>query len=400
MATTTKKPKTQPKQDSPYFNYALIGELIDMACLSVEDLIAALNIDCRRNRKMLVGCCPVHGGDNPTAWNLYPEGDDVRGYWKCRTHHCEKIKQDGKLLYGPTLIGLIRGILSYRNGRYATYHEAVDWLVNFLGYKNITDIQEPTKLQVEKRQYAASIRRMNLAPQQSRGGWTRDWFRSMVKIPAEYYLKRGYSAEVLDKYDVGLYNEHSRVVVPVYDDKHDAIIGFVGRSIFDQCTKCSLYHSPQKRCPKTTLEFVEAAKWKNSPPGKFESAHYLYNYWYALPYIRKCNIAILVEGAGDVWRLEENNIHIGLGMFGTDLTEQQRILLDRSGALSLIVLTDPDEAGQKAAIALKEQLGRQYRMYFPTIRDDVGGLNGDEVTNDIKPVLDKINDQNNVGQRA
>ena len=124
--------------------------------------------------------------------------------------------------------------------------------------------------------------------------------------------------------------------------------------------------------------------------GSFQSTNYLYNYWFAEEHIRNCGTAILVEGAGDVWRLEDNGIHIGLGLFGTDLTDAQRILLDRSGALSIVILLDPDKAGAEGCEKLKRQLSRQYRMYFPNIRDDVGGLNSDEITLDIKPIIDKV----------
>ena len=116
----------------------------------------------------------------------------------------------------------------------------------------------------------------------------------------------------------------------------------------------------------------------------------MYNYWFATEHIQKKGVAILVEGAGDVWRLEQNGVHIGLGLFGTELTDPQRILLDRSGALSIIALLDPDKAGREGAKKLKSQLGRQYRMYFPHTREDVGDLNADEITEDIKPIIDKV----------
>ena len=38
---------------------------------------------------------------------------------------------------------------------------------------------------------------------------------------------------------------------------------------------------------------------------------------------------------------------------------------------------------------LKNQLGRQYRMYFPQIKDDAGELSRDEITEDIKPIIEK-----------
>jgi DNA primase len=78
-------------------------------------------------------------------------------------------------------------------------------------------------------------------------------------------------------------------------------------------------------------------------------------------------------------------------MFGTELSEEQSIILERSGAMSLIIMTDGDDAGKKAAETLKKQLCRTYRLYFPTLlNDDVGDLQDDAVTDDIKPYIDNV----------
>jgi len=358
-----------------------------MACSSIDELLSELGVDYRRNGKMLVGPCPVHGGDNLSAWNLYPEGEEVRGYWVCRTHHCEKKKsKNDKLIYGSTIIGFVRGVLSNQKSKYISYKEAVNFLVNFLGYKSIEEIKKPDAQTLERRKYISSMRRLGVAPKQEKSGWTRDKLRGALEMPAKYYLDRGYSRDVLDKYDVGLYNKKNRVVVPVYDDKYEYVAGFLGRSIWPQCESCKKWHDPNNDCPKKSYEIKECEKWLN---GSFQSTNYLYNYWFALSHIQKTGVAILVEGAGDVWRLEENGIHVGLGLFGTELTDPQRVLLDRSGALSIIVMLDADQAGQEGSKRLKAQLGRQYRMYFPKIKDDAGALNRDEITEDIKPIIEK-----------
>ena len=64
-------------KNDPYFDYDLLDEIKDMACANIEELLTSLGVDFRRNGKMIVGPCPVHGGDNLSAWNLYPEGEDV-----------------------------------------------------------------------------------------------------------------------------------------------------------------------------------------------------------------------------------------------------------------------------------------------------------------------------------
>ena len=230
------------------------------------------------------------------------------------------------------------------------------------------------------------MRRLSVTPKQETSGWTKEKLRGMLEFPCEYYLNRGYSKDILDKYDVGLYKKRNRVVVPVYDDNYKYVAGFLGRSIWGQCDKCKKWHEPNLKCPSTSYEIKECEKWLN---GSFQSTNYLYNYWFAVEHIRKSGVAILVEGAGDVWRLEQNGIHFSLALFGTDMTDAQRVLLDRSGAMSIIVMLDSDKAGQEGAKKLKSQLGRQYRMYFPKIKQDAGELNQDEITEDIKPIIEK-----------
>ena len=97
-------------------------------------------------------------------------------------------------------------------------------------------------------------------------------------------------------------------------------------------------------------------KWLNSKG--FNSGACLYNYWNAKDHISETSTAILVEGQGDVWRLDEAGIYNVVGMFGCSLGGQQRLILERSGALKLVVMTDADEAGQKARdkIALEDSI--------------------------------------------
>ena len=72
---------------------------------SIEDLLAELGVSYRKNYRRITGVCPIHCGDNQYAWNMYPDGDSVKGYWVCRTHNCHK-------KWGSNLIGFVRGVLS------------------------------------------------------------------------------------------------------------------------------------------------------------------------------------------------------------------------------------------------------------------------------------------------
>ena len=78
-------------------------------------------------------------------------------------------------------------------------------------------------------------------------------------------------------------------------------------------------------------------------------------------------------------------------MFGTNLSEGQKDLLDMLGAMSLIVMTDNDEAGRKGAVSIMEKCKKTYRVFFPTFEgSDVGDITSDSITSDIKPMIKKV----------
>jgi DNA primase len=92
-----------------------------------------------------------------------------------------------------------------------------------------------------------------------------------------------------------------------------------------------------------------------------------------------------------VWRLEENGIHNSVGIFGSSLSDCQKILLDSSGAMNLVVLTDNDEAGNKAAQSIKQKCQNTYRIFIPKIsKSDVGEMNSEEINSEIKKYLESI----------
>jgi 5S rRNA maturation endonuclease (ribonuclease M5) len=363
-----------------YFDLDLINELTDQACEDPERLLAELGIDARIQGKKYAGPCPIHEGDNPSAFNFYHDGESVRGIWICRTHQCH-------LKWKKNLAGLIQAVRSTELRRKFSWKETVDWLIKFNGNKSINDVKLPEKHILERRKASRIIHRLNISPVQKATGWTRDWVRNQLEIPSQYYVDRGYSKDILNKYDVGYYPSQNRVSVPVYDDNYKFCVGFAARSVYEQCSNCQLYHENNQDCPKTAEQIVSSTKWRNSK--NFDSGNYLYNYWFAKEHILKSGVAVLVEGSGDVWRLEENNIKVGLGLFGVELTEQQRVILDRSGALSLIVLLDPDEAGKRAARIIANKLRKSYRLFFPAISgEDVGELHSDAITSDIQPYIE------------
>ena len=95
--------------------------------------------------------------------------------------------------------------------------------------------------------------------------------------------------------------------------------------------------------------------------------------------------AILVESPGNVWKLEENGIHNSVGIFGTNLSNQQKLLLDSSGAMSIFTIMDNDEAGQKAADNISKICNRTYNVYNIKITsNDIADMTSDQIDTEIK----------------
>lgn len=219
--------------------------------------------------------------------------------------------------------------------------------------------------------------------------WTKDEYKKHMEIPSPYYLDRGYSKYILNKYFIGYSKRTNRSVVPVFDDKYDNIIGMTARTCYPKCTSCGYYHDKNSECPSTLTEQMNSSKWKHSPG--FNASDCLYNLWSARQKIMDTNSIILVEGPGDVWRLEEAGIKNSVAIFGVDLTEEQLVLLGSSWCTNVIICMDNDEAGIKASENLSKTLRRMYKLYFPKlIQKDLGESSVEEVKKIFSPILNSI----------
>lgn len=105
----------------------------------IEDIFEELAVGLRKNSKMFIGACPVHGGNNISAINVYHNlNSDGVFNWRCNTHHCEQH-------FKKTIVGLIRGILSNqeygwvaKGDKEVTFAETVEWCEDFLQVKAST----------------------------------------------------------------------------------------------------------------------------------------------------------------------------------------------------------------------------------------------------------------------
>lgn len=363
----------------------------DELCENIESLLDSFDLEYKVNHKLINMSCPIHDGDNFSAINIYPDGERYRGNWVCRTHNCEKI-------FKQSILGFIRGIISNRKYGWVkdgdntcSFQEALDYATKFLN-KDFNKIKI-SKTDKDKKIFTNIVNYVGKSEIQDATKITRNQIIKNIKIPAEYYISRQYTSDVLIKYDVGLCSNpekpmYNRIVVPVYDNNYAYMVGCTGRSIFNRCILCNCYHNPDAPCPEENKRWT-FPKWKHS--SDFKSQNYLYNFWFAKQFITQSYTAILVESPGNVWRLEESGIHNSVAMFGSSLSDRQKIILDSSGAMNLIILTDNDEAGRKAAEQIKNKCQNTYRIFIPNIsKNDIGDMSITEIHQELKPQLDKI----------
>jgi 5S rRNA maturation endonuclease (ribonuclease M5) len=334
----------------------------------IEEILEYFDVTYRISGNRILAACPIHEGDNKTALNLYVD-NDVPGMWLCNTHHCEQ-------QYWKNLIGFVHALICKTN-QDQDINNTIKWLMEFTGFNDVV---------------ATKFRTVSTTPwqtpkkQQDVCNLTRQGVIKSLLIPSNYYIKRKYSTYILQKYDVGVSNKHHRTFFPIYNDEYTKIVGFVSRSLYEKCEKCSGYHRPNTKCPDHLGKHY--IKWANSPTN-FPKTQYLFNHWFAKPYIQKTNTAILVEGPGDVLRLEDNNIHNSVAVFGTTLSVQQKEMLEKDGVMNLVVLFDNDNAGKAAQENLKKELGRSFRLIFPQL---VGNDIGDGNPRDIEMIKAVINE--------
>ncbi len=344
-----------------------LKKLSDLIAANIVPILATkFNIEVNDFGDYISCACPVHEGDNPNAFTMNIEIDHPYfGLWKCWTQDCHEEHIN-------TPVGLIRVLLSRELEKNISFDETVEYCMNLVE-TNFEDLNKESGSVKFANKSSGIQKALEKREKNKAKGIPRDLVRNSLKRPAEYYLKRGYSKEVLDQFDVGVCADpnkqmRNRVVAPVYDDDFNCMVGCVGRVMHEN---------------------YNGRKWINSKD--FYAGAWLYGYWLSKDNIRKTQTAVLVEGQGDVWRLWEAGITNVVGMFGSSLTDTQARILETSGAFTLVLLTDNDEAGQKAKKAIKKKCERNFNIVeidVPT--KDVGEMSVDQITKDITPKLQEI----------
>jgi len=322
----------------------------------ISDLLNFFEIyDCFHGDLKITSACPVHQGDNHTAFNINIDHDDVfYGTWFCNTKRCHEDGND--------IIALIGKLMSLKNGDQVPFTKVLSFCEDF-----VKDVDGDFSKFSNKRDTLSSILAAN-SKTKTKGKYDRSQVRSRLVFPCQYYLDRGYSPEALDHFDVGVCKDsrsemYNRAVFPVYDESDEFMIGCVGRTISN-----------------------DVKKWVNKKG--FNKASYLYNYGKVLSDISRTSTIILVEGQGDVIRLYEAGIKNAVGIFGSNISDSQVFLLQKSGALNIVIMTDNDDAGGVCRSKARDKLKLSFNVYdVVTPTCDVGDMTTEEINKIIKPQI-------------
>jgi len=350
---------------------------IDLLKISPEEILDKLDIEYSLVKNRINMKCPVHGGDDEDKCCIFKSGETASNNWVCWSNNCHA-------KYGRDLIGFIRGVLSFRLNKEISRQYV---------YREFKDIFNGKNLNYEKKDIVANI--FQSKEKKIVKEIDRNLVISSLKIPSVYYLNRGYSKEVLKDYDVGECLSvgkpmYLRATVPVYNDDNK-FIGCTGRSIQPECEKCGYYHYENLPCPSNKMEKYRHSKWINSE-GFFKSS-VLYNLSKRKDIISNTGTIILVEGPGDVWRLEEAGIHNSVAMFGVFLSESQLDLLLELSISNIVVMTDLDRAGSSVLESVYKKCGRMFNIHrIKPSKKDVGDMTAKEVISEIKPLIERFYD--------
>lgn len=328
-----------------------LNQLVGQSLRQLLDKINAEYIDYGNRVSM---ACPIHKGEDKDSCCIYTNVEFP--YWKCFSRNCHE--------EGKGLVRLFTALLD------KNYFETKNWLESIVGPGESVDVDR----------YSFICENRVLESRSNSTIMSREDFLCKTNRPSQYFIDRGFSPNVVNDYDIGEWKVTGEIVIPVYDESRDNVIGYIERSPWKRCCLCDLYHNFKHPCPTTKEEKMGCRKWKNS--FSFYSDQTFFNLWFAKPFIKKTNSVVLVEGQGDVLRLVSAGIKNCLGMFGVDLKPGQRKLLDKLGVQNIFLFLDPDDAGKESSDKIEESLGRYYNFYRIESEFDPGD-SSEEVIKDM-----------------
>jgi DNA primase len=321
-----------------------IDTLKEIANENIHAIFEAFGFDFIDKYEYYQGCCPIHGGDNATAFSWVKD----RGYFRCFTRHCER---DGADIFDF--------VQKYKKCTLRQARKIVADIVITGKYDNVSNQKLLAETEFER--YIKNNAKKNKEFQVIDPS-------CLSRLKEDVYLiSRGFSKEVVDEFSIGYCDSpksvyYGRVCVPVFHHS-GSLVGFTARV--------------------TNEEYKEKkqAKWFHTPG--LPKGQMLFNLDKAKEYIKKSNQVVLVEGPLDVLKFWMTGIYNVCAVLGSDLSGPQRSLLLENDCYDIILAFDNDAAGidsTNKAIASCSNYFRMSQYKLPKGRD-IGDLETNEILN-------------------
>lgn len=174
-------------------------------------------------------------------------------------------------------------------------------------------------------------------PQEYAPRWYPEAWLRQFDLPNTYWEDRGLSDRTVERFRLGYDPMHNAATIPIRDEKNH-VLGVIRRHLDpDTCGVCQ---------QNENMKWIPRYLYPKGVP----KARYLFGAW--LIRQRHTKVAI-VEGPVDVLACWDARVP-ALGMFGSAMSEDQHHLLHRLGIEQIVVMTDNDHAGRKAAVDIIE----------------------------------------------
>jgi hypothetical protein len=269
------------------------------------------------------GCCPVHNGDNPTAFQInLNAGESGTPLWICRTQ-CD---------CGGDLFSLVMR-------KYNTSFQAAAAALMRLGGTHRGSLGLVDKKAIARDDTADFCHKFHKNKKQEKTvspHLTETFVRTCEANSCNYFQNRGFSTEVLEEARVGFCKSDTifewsldRVTIPWWDTE-GILQGISGRALEDCKNKYKILEGSNKR-------------------------EVLYGIDIAQQHIRRTGVAIITEGFCDVWKCRMMGFSNSVALMGKSLSfnQKKKIL---SLANIVVLALDPDKTGLIATRKINTEL--------------------------------------------
>lgn len=317
--------------------------------LDVEKVLRHYKVDFKYYGDYIRCACPIHNGDNPTAFVI---NEDF--LWSCHTGGCGAgdvftFVEEMEDLDFPKAVKKVAEILEIDIENLIIAERKNDYLKEvekFLKY-----------IKSKKKRQDKEVKEYKVRAELSQVRSFRNYKESTL---IHFDLK--YANEIeLDKKDGGVFNLYERLVIPIIVDETK-----IGVSI-------------------RKIRAKDNPKWFHAPPS-IETGNILYN----IDSCKDYNEIIVCEGIFDVWSWYEAGFENAVCTFGAHLSEEQYRMLLRTGK-DIIWSYDGDSAGLEAtkkAIDMMRYKVNQWVIRLPDGADP--GNCTSEMLNELYDKKEKI----------